>query len=113
MGNDDVASHGYDIDGRRIWSKDANGQVRILLGELFEYNQGNQRSISFVYAFGELLGTREVTYSVLRTAPPSPGLDRVPELRSSRPGPWASSPSACSAGSRFGPASRLGSGSAR
>jgi RHS repeat-associated protein len=79
-GGPEIAAHGYDVDGRRIWSRDAGGQTTIVLGELFQYNRDSGYSRAFVLAFGELVGTRDVSNTVLRQAGPPPALPVPPEL---------------------------------
>lgn len=69
----ETAVHGYDLDGRRIYSKFESGtKTHIYAGDLFDYSLvSGEKSTMYVYAFGRLLGTRQQK-NALRVAEGSP-----------------------------------------
>lgn len=77
-GTADVAAHGYDLDGVRISTTTAT-ETYVYLNDLFEYQKTSRKSVSFVYAFGELVGGRHVNGTSLRTHLP-PALDWIPRV---------------------------------
>lgn len=78
-GGSQIATHGYDLDGRRIFSQFGT-QTHVFAGDFLDYNtSASERSVMYIYAHGRLLATR-ARKMTLRTAEEPPALHVVPDL---------------------------------